>query len=73
VDVNASGTRREENLLSPEEVKIMWRLRRVLSGLDTQQALELLTGKIRDTQSNVEFLMQVQKTTLGLKSDDDKK
>ncbi|EMY34643.1 transcription termination factor Rho, partial [Arthrobacter crystallopoietes BAB-32] len=72
VDVNASGTRREENLLSAEEVKIMWKLRRVLSGLDTQQALELLTNKIRDTQSNVEFLMQVQKTTLGSKSDNDK-
>ncbi|MFC7860797.1 transcription termination factor Rho [Arthrobacter koreensis] len=69
VDVNASGTRREENLLSAEEVKIMWRLRRVLSGLDTQQALELLTGKIKETQSNVEFLMQVQKTTLGTKND----
>ena len=67
VDVNASGTRREENLLSPDEVKIMWKLRRVLSGLDTQQALELLTGKIRETQSNVEFLMQVQQTTLGTK------
>ncbi|PMY52595.1 transcription termination factor Rho, partial [Pseudomonas sp. FW305-25] len=40
VDVNASGTRREENLLSPEEVKIMWKLRRVLSGLETQQSLE---------------------------------
>ncbi len=72
VDVNASGTRREENLLSSEEVKIMWRLRRVLSGLDTQQALELLTGKIRETQSNVEFLMQVQKTTLGSKAENDK-
>ena len=69
VDVNASGTRREENLLSPDEVKIMWKLRRVLSGLDTQQALELLTGKIRETQSNVEFLMQIQKTTLGSKDD----
>ncbi|HEV7166501.1 MAG TPA: transcription termination factor Rho [Micrococcaceae bacterium] len=72
VDVNASGTRREENLLSPEEVKIMWRLRRVLSGLETQQSLELLTSKIRETQSNAEFLMQVQKTTLGARSDDDK-
>ncbi|GAA3682592.1 hypothetical protein GCM10023081_20750 [Arthrobacter ginkgonis] len=67
VDVNASGTRREENLLSQDEVKIMWRLRRVLSGLDTQQALELLTGKIRDTQSNAEFLMLVNRTTLGTK------
>ena len=72
VDVNASGTRREENLLSAEEVKIMWKLRRVLSGLETQQSLELLTNKIRETQSNVEFLMQVQKTTLGAKSDNDK-
>ena len=70
VDVNASGTRREENLLSPDEVKIMWKLRRVLSGLEQQQALELLTNKIRDTQSNVEFLMQVQKTTLGSKDSD---
>ncbi len=65
VDVNSSGTRREENLLSPEEIKIMWRLRRVLSGLEQQQALELLTSKLRDTQSNAEFLLQVQKTTLA--------
>ncbi|WP_233121045.1 transcription termination factor Rho [Tersicoccus sp. Bi-70] len=70
VDVNASGTRREENLLSPEEVKIMWKLRRVLSGLEQQQALELLTGKIRETQSNAEFLMTVGRTTLASKSDD---
>ncbi|RZU61677.1 transcription termination factor Rho [Zhihengliuella halotolerans] len=70
VDVNESGTRREENLLSKDEVRIMWRLRRVLSGLDTQQALEVLTSKIRDTQSNAEFLMTVSKTTLGSKSDD---
>ena len=72
VDVRGSGTRREENLLSAEEVKIMWKLRRVLSGLETQQSLELLTNKIRETGSNVEFLMQVQKTTLGAKSDNDK-
>ncbi|GAB2896951.1 transcription termination factor Rho [Neomicrococcus lactis] len=69
VDVNASGTRREENLLSPEEIKIMWRLRRVLSGLEQQQALELLTSKIRDTASNAEFLMLVSKTTLGSKNE----
>ncbi|WP_372699484.1 transcription termination factor Rho [Arthrobacter sp. JSM 101049] len=69
VDVKDSGTRREENLLSAEEIKIMWRLRRVLSGLETQQALEVLTSKIRETQSNAEFLMLVSKTTLGSKSD----
>ncbi|MFC7402756.1 transcription termination factor Rho [Citricoccus sp. GCM10030269] len=69
VDVNASGTRREENLLTGEEIKIMWKLRRVLSGLDTQQALEILTNKIKDTQSNAEFLMLVSKTTLGPKGE----
>ena len=69
VDVNESGTRREEKLLSPDEVRIMWRLRRVLSGLDTQQALETLTGKIRETSSNAEFLMVINKTTLGSKND----
>ena len=65
VDVNASSTRREENLLSPDEIKIMWRLRRVLSGLDQQQGLELLINKLKETQSNAEFLMLISKTTLG--------
>ncbi len=72
VDVNSSGTRREENLMGADELRIMWKLRRVLSSLDQQQALELLTNKLRDTQSNAEFLMQVQKTTLNVKADDDR-
>ncbi|WP_240675622.1 transcription termination factor Rho, partial [Cellulomonas endophytica] len=63
VDVNASGTRREEILISPDELKIVYKLRRVLGGLDQQQAIELLIGKLRETRSNVEFLLQVQKTT----------
>ncbi|GAA0959663.1 transcription termination factor Rho [Frigoribacterium faeni] len=62
VDVNASGTRREEMLLSPDEVKITWRLRRALAGLDQQKALEIVLGNLRETQSNVEFLVQVQKS-----------
>ncbi|WP_219731613.1 transcription termination factor Rho [Frigoribacterium sp. NBH87] len=62
VDVNASGTRREEMLLSPEEVKITWRLRRALAGLDPQKALEIVLGNLRETSSNVEFLVQVQKS-----------
>ena len=70
VDVNTSGTRREENLLSAEEVKIMWRLRRVLAGLDQEQALSVLTSKLRDTQSNVEFLLTVQKSGLGSNPND---
>lgn len=63
VDVDASGTRREEILIPPDELKISWKLRRVMSALDTQQAIELLLTKLRDTHSNVEFLLQVQKTT----------
>ncbi|HMG29072.1 MAG TPA: transcription termination factor Rho [Jiangellaceae bacterium] len=63
VDVDASGTRREEILVSREELAVMWQLRRVLSALDPQQAIELLLDKLKSTKSNVEFLMQVQKTT----------
>jgi len=63
VDVDASGTRREEILIPADELKINWKLRRVMSALDSQQAIELLLSKLRDTQSNVEFLLQVQKTT----------
>ncbi|WP_052450637.1 transcription termination factor Rho, partial [Actinomyces polynesiensis] len=63
IDVNASGTRREEMLFKPEELRIMWKLRRVLGTLDQQNALELILGKLKETQSNAEFLMLVQKTT----------
>lgn len=70
VDVTSSGTRREENLLSPEEIKIMWRLRRVLAGLEQEQALGVLTSKLRETQSNVEFLLTVQKSGLGTNTGD---
>ena len=62
VDVNASGTRREEMLMNPDETKIIWKLRRALAGLEQQQALELVLGRLKETQSNVEFLMQVQKS-----------
>jgi transcription termination factor Rho len=63
VDVDASGTRREEILIPADELKINWKLRRVMSALDQQQAIELLLSKLRETQSNVEFLLQVQHTT----------
>jgi transcription termination factor Rho len=62
VDVNASGTRREEMLLGDEEVKVTWKLRRALAGLEQQQALEIVLGKLKETSSNVEFLMQIQKS-----------
>ena len=63
VDVDASGTRKEEILMGTEELNIVWKLRRVLHALDSQQALELLLDKMKGTKSNVEFLMQIQKTT----------
>ncbi|GAA5032326.1 transcription termination factor Rho [Actinopolymorpha pittospori] len=62
IDVVSSGTRREELLMGREELGIVWKLRRVLSGLDGQQALELVLEKLRQTRSNVEFLMQINKT-----------
>ena len=65
VDVNASGTRREEELLGAEETKVMWRLRRALAGVDTQQALDVVLRNLHETQSNVEFLVKVQKSIPG--------
>ena len=62
VDLNASGTRREEMLMNPDETKIIWKLRRALAGLEQQQALELVLNRLKETSSNVEFLMQVQKS-----------
>ncbi|PSJ26512.1 transcription termination factor Rho [Streptosporangium nondiastaticum] len=63
VDVDPSGTRKEEILLGGEELAIVWKLRRVLHALDSQQAIELLLDKMKQTKSNAEFLMQIAKTT----------
>ncbi|MDT7537366.1 MAG: transcription termination factor Rho [Actinomycetota bacterium] len=63
IDIDASGTRKEEILLAPEELRIVLQLRRVLHALDTGGALELLLDKMKSTRTNVEFLMQIQKTT----------
>jgi len=62
VDINASGTRREEMLMSSQETKIIWKLRRALAGLDQQQALELVLSRLKDTASNVEFLLKLEKS-----------
>ncbi len=70
VDVNPSGTRREEILMSGEELKIAWKLRRVLTALDSQQSLELLLNRLRNTRNNYEFLTQVQQTS-SIKLDDE--
>ncbi|MFF4991067.1 transcription termination factor Rho [Streptosporangium saharense] len=65
VDVDASGTRKEEILLGKDELQIIWKLRRVLHALDMQQALELLLEKMKETKSNAEFLLQVRTTTVS--------
>ena len=62
IDVDASSTRREELLMGKEELAIVWKLRRVLSGLDNQQGLEMLLDRLRKTQSNAEFLMAITKS-----------
>ena len=71
VDVGPSGTRKEELLMSPEEAGIMHKLRRVLSGLDSHQAIDLLMSQLRKTNTNYEFLLQVAKTTPTLPQDEE--
>ncbi|HJP73946.1 MAG TPA: transcription termination factor Rho [Pseudonocardiaceae bacterium] len=71
VDVDQSSTRKEELLLSPDELAVTHKLRRVLHALDTQQAIDLLLQQLRKTRTNIEFLMQVAKTTPGGNGNDD--
>ncbi|MEZ2189517.1 transcription termination factor Rho [Corynebacterium sp. CCM 9204] len=59
VDVNPSGTRKDELLLAPEEARLMHKLRRILSALDNQQAIDLLLKQLKKTKSNAEFMMQI--------------
>nr|WP_269307035.1 transcription termination factor Rho [Aeromicrobium sp. HA] len=69
IDVDASSTRREELLMARDELAIVWKLRRLLSGLEGQQGLELILGKLKKTQNNVEFLMEINKTMPGGSND----
>jgi len=57
IDINRSGTRREELLMSEEELKKVWLLRRILNEMSSVEAMELLTSRIDRTQSNAEFLL----------------
>ncbi|MDQ4149749.1 MAG: transcription termination factor Rho [Actinomycetota bacterium] len=65
IDIEASGTRKEELLLSKEELALVWRLRRVLHALDSGAGLELLIDKMRQTKGNLQFLMEVGKQHMG--------
>ncbi|MFC5996572.1 transcription termination factor Rho [Pseudonocardia hispaniensis] len=69
IDVDASGTRKEELLLSPDELAVTVKLRRLLAALDDQQAIDLLLTQLRKTRTNIEFLMQVAKSTPGADND----
>ncbi|GAB2702054.1 transcription termination factor Rho [Nocardia thraciensis] len=65
VDVNPSGTRRDDLLMNPDEAAVIHKLRRVLSGLDSHQAIDLLIDRLKKTKNNLEFLMTVSKTAPG--------
>ncbi|MEU8374028.1 transcription termination factor Rho [Micromonospora sp. NPDC048894] len=65
VDVSSSGTRKEEILLAPEELAIIHKLRKVLHSLDSQAALDLLLDRLKQSRTNIEFLMQIAKSTPG--------
>ena len=65
INVEASGTRKEELLMPTEELALVWRLRRVLHALEAGAALELLTDKIRATKSNEQFLKEIAKAPAG--------
>jgi transcription termination factor Rho len=59
IDINRSGTRKEELLFTPEEIKRIWMLRKVLNEMDPVEAMEMLVSKIRKTRVNAEFLLSI--------------
>ncbi len=63
IDIEASGTRREELLFDRTELTQVWKLRRVLLALESGAALELLIDRLKTTKSNGEFLAEVAKST----------
>ena len=65
IDIDPSGTRKEDLLLAPDESAIVIKLRKVLHSLESQAALDLLLDKLKQTRTNIEFLMQIAKTTPG--------
>ena len=60
INIEKSGTRREELILHPDELDRVWQLRRVLNDVEPVEAMELLLGKLKKTQNNAEFLMSLQ-------------
>ena len=64
INIEASGTRKEERLMPNEELALTWRLRRVLHALDSGASIEMLIDKIRSTKSNEQFLQEIAKTAM---------
>jgi transcription termination factor Rho len=65
IDIEASGTRKEELLVPPEELALVWRLRRVLHGLEGVAGLEMLVDKMRTTKGNSQFLKEISRSPAG--------
>ncbi|GAI14373.1 unnamed protein product, partial [marine sediment metagenome] len=65
IDIDKSGTRKEELIMNEEEAELIWRLRRVLHSLDPNEAIELLIEKTKETKSNAEFLLKVKNSAAG--------
>ena len=63
IDIDSTGTRKEELLMEPAEAAMVWKLRAVLHSLEPAAAIELLINKVRETKSNEEFLLQIQKNS----------
>jgi len=65
IDINKSGTRREELLLDPEELKRVWVLHKILAPFPPEEAMSMLLEKLRKTGSNAEFLLSIPSSAAG--------
>jgi transcription termination factor Rho len=65
IDIEKTGTRKEELIMNEDEAELIWKLRRVLHSLDPTEAIELLIDKTRKTKSNAEFLLEVKNSAAG--------
>ena len=60
INVEKSGTRKEELLLHPDELSKVWMLRKAINGVPAAEAMELLLGRLKKVKSNIEFLLTLQ-------------
>jgi transcription termination factor Rho len=65
IEIDKSGTRKEELIMNPEEAQVVWKLRRVLHALDPGAAIELLIEKIRNTRNNADFLSEIERAPIS--------